>query len=422
MNIAILGESLLAQVSAALFASVGNKIVMLSNGCDHDAYAREPGLEQLYSEQQAAGRISSLNSTDVAVGQYDFIIVADASPDDLADPYQNMLNRAPDSCTHIILLTPSRIGEAQDFVRCLEGAGYSVSVSSIPLLVREGRALNDFSRPKSILIGCDDGKALPHIKRLFYPFNRVKNVIQTVSTKEAEFSNFATAAMLATRLSFMNEMAELAEKSGVDIEVIRECLGRDPRIGLEYLYPGCGFGGKTLTENVETIANELRHRNDDAGLLDAVLKINRRQKDILFRKIWRCFDTKLEDKTVAIWGTTFKPGSTSIEQAPAIQLIQSLLSQSATVRIYDPSGLDAIRDHFNEQPNLILADSAYNACDGADALAICTEWKEFWSPDYQQLKQRMKSPYIFDGRNLYDPELLEQAGFRYFAIGRGESI
>lgn len=422
MNIAILGNSLLAKVSAALFASVGNRIVMVSDGGGQETFNREPGLDQLYAEQRAAGRITTLNSENASQGPYDFIIVADVLPDELASDYPRALHKDTNHCSHIIILTPSRIGEADDMVQQLKRSGYSVSVNSIPLLVREGRALNDFSRPRSILIGCDDEKAQPHIKRLFYPFNRVKNVIQTVSTKEAEFSNFATCAMLATRLSFMNEMAELAEKSGVDIEVIRECLGRDPRIGLEYLYPGCGFGGKTLTENVETIANELRHRNDDAGLLDAVLEINRRQKDILFRKIWRCFDTRLEDKTVAIWGATFKPGSTSIEQAPAIQLIDSLLSQSTTVKVYDPCGLDAIKSRFGEQPNLLLANSAYDACKGADALAICTEWKEFWSPDYPRLKELMKTPYIFDGRNLYDPELLRQAGFKYFAIGRGESV
>ncbi len=422
MKIAVIGNGLVSQVSATLFASVGNHTVLFEHESLDDAFLKEPGLEHLYHEQHSSGRLSYLTKNEFSKTHYKFILLSETTPKEAFDKFRVELEPSITHGAYFIILTPSEIGEAQQFSSYLHAQGYRSVVCCIPLLVREGRAINDFSRPESIFLGCDDEAALPDIKQLLYPFNRVRNVIKIISTKEAEFTSFAGNAMLATRLSFMNEMASLAERCGVDIEVIRECIGRDPRIGQDYLYPGCGFGGKSLTDNVEKIARILRQRNDDAGLLDTVLEINRQQKDLLFRKLWRYFNTQLEGKTIAIWGATFKPGSSSFEQSPALQLIASLLDQSARVNLYDPSGAEPLRQHFNNNKNLTIANSSEQACEGADALAICTEWKEFWNPDFSQLIAALNHPVIFDGRNLYDPSIMKKAGITYFGIGRGERV
>ncbi len=462
MNIAIIGEGLQALVASALFASVGNQVSLIQQTPDSVESFKEPGLTSLIREQQNSGRLlhlSDWSESDLKNqnSHFDFILLSGISPDHVLSLYQPDLLHSTKNNTTIVMLSPAEIGEAEAFSVRLNATNAAnnkkqISVCCVPLLVREGRALNDFSRPESIIIGCDDDGVLAKIKSLFYPFNRVKNVIKLVSTREAEFSCFAGNAMLATRLSFMNEIASLAEESGVDVEVIRECIGSDPRIGQDYLYPGCGYGGKALAENVARVADQLSHRTDDLGLLDAVARINERQKDVLFRKIWRFFKSDLKGKHIAIWGASFKPNSPSIIGSPAIKLIESLIAQSASVSIYDPMALDSVREHFSLRDNvtlreniaqrenaallenastqtgindikgLQLANSADEALNQADVLAICTEWKEFWSPDFEQLKISLSHQAIFDGRNIMDPTIVEENGLKYYGIGRGKLI
>jgi len=220
----------------------------------------------------------------------------------------------------------------------------------------------------------------------------------------------------------MNEMADLAEQTGVDIEVVRECIGSDPRIGNDYLYPSCGYGGSALAENLAKIADALKTRTGDLGLLSVVAEINEKQKDVLFRKIWKFFGTELKGLKIAVWGVSFKPGSPSIASAPAINLIDSLLAQGASVKVYDPLASGNIRAHYSHVNSIEIAGNRDEALIGCDALAICTEWKEFWSPDFELIKSELNFPAIFDGRNLYQPNLLKKDGIRYFGIGRGERI
>jgi UDPglucose 6-dehydrogenase len=220
----------------------------------------------------------------------------------------------------------------------------------------------------------------------------------------------------------MNEMASLAERSGVDIDVVRECVGSDPRIGLDYLYPGCGYGGRALSENVEKISAQLQLRSDDLGLLNVVTKINERQKDLLFRKIWNYFESNLNGKVIAVWGASFKPGSSSINGAPAVRLIESHLAQKGKIRVYDPLAKEALQSYFGNQLGLVIANSSREAIEGADVLAICTEWKEFWSPDFDLLKNSLIEKAIFDGRNILDPAQVKKRGLRYLGIGRGEQV
>ncbi|WP_444994305.1 nucleotide sugar dehydrogenase [Aliikangiella sp. IMCC44359] len=420
MKIAVFGNGLQSHVVAALFASVGNLVDFF--GKENSNSLQEPGLFSLYQAQQDAKRLANLSAGSQVNKVYDFIVISDISPIQVVNTFKKIIEKSIKQGTTFIIFTPSEIGEVDQFSNMLESKSLSTFVCSIPLLVREGRAIQDFSRPDNIIIGCDNKEALPKIKSLFYPFNRVKNVIKEVSTREAEFSCFAGNAMLATRLSFMNEMANLAEKSQVDIDVVRECIGSDPRIGRDYLYPGCGYGGQALDQNVEKIASKLRSREDNLGLLDVVAKINERQKDLLFRKIWTFFETDLKGKNIAIWGASFKPGSSNIEGAPAVKLIDALLAQGATVSVYDPLALDKIRLLFHNSVNLHLVESCYDALEGADVLAICTEWKEFWSPDLNKLYKKLQFRAIFDGRNILDPVQVKTVGLKYFGIGRGESF
>ncbi len=422
MNIAILGQGLQSQVAAALFASVGNQVVIFESEQFVEIDLSEPGLNHLFQEQKSKGRLVHLEMITEEERLYEFVLLSGILSENLFSEHKEYLLNSIDNNTKFIILDPSKVGEAQQLSLLIESLHGDISVSSVPLLVREGRAIEDFSRPEIIIVGCDNKAKLSDIKNLFYPFNRVKDVIKVVSSREAEFSSFAGNAMLATRLSFMNEMASLAEKSDVDIDVVRECIGRDPRIGSDYLYPGCGYGGKSLVEHVAKVAEELSSRTDDLGLLETVSRINERQKDLLFRKIWRFFGGDLKHKIVAVWGVSFKPGSASIEGAPAVKLIQSLLAQSATVRAYDPWALNNLKNYFGKDAAIEICESSQDALLGADILAICTEWKEFWNPDFNFLSSSLKMKAVFDGRNIFDPKVLQEKEIKYFAIGRGKSI
>jgi UDPglucose 6-dehydrogenase len=430
MNIAIFGEGLISKVAAALFASVGNHVTVFHANKLEKAYVNEPQLEKLYAGQKDSGRLVEGDDEETARCDFDFILVADISLSSIFELFGTELEYSLKKQGTVINLTPSAIGESEKiYNQYLSSLNTDETLKSeykpiccVPLMVREGRSISDFSRPDNIVLGCDDPLQVAGLKALFYPFNRVRDVIKVVSTKEAEFSCFAGNAMLATRLSFMNEMAALADSTDVDIEVIRECIGSDPRIGNDYLYPSCGYGGHALSGNLSKVADALNDRNGDLGLLKVVAEINERQKEILFRKIWKFFHTKLNNIQVAIWGASFKPGTPSIAGAPSIKLIDSLLAQGAKVKIYDPLASNNIRSLYGNNVQIELAENRDDALVDSDVLAICTEWKEFWSPDFDLIKTSLHSSAIFDGRNLYQPTMLKELGIKYFGIGRGERI
>lgn len=416
MKIAVIGQGLKPVVCATVLASVGNDVVMHLTDENQDTEFTEPGLTRFYNEQISSGRLCRLEKVKNEFVA-EIIILADESPQEYYRSIPEALKSSVTQNAIHIILTPSYIGEAEDLEGKLTEYKSSSKVCCVPLLIREGRAVADFSRPNRIILGCDDKNVLNKVKSLFYPFNRVKDVIKIVVPREAEFSSFAGNAMLATRLSFMNEMANLAERLNVDIEVVRECIGSDPRIGKDYLYPGCGYGGAALDKNLEKVARELRSRSDDLGLLDVVSKINERQKDLLFRKIWAFFNTDLKGKRVAIWGASFKPGTANIDRAPAITLVDSLLAQECHVSIYDPLAGENLSNRYGD--SIDIGTNAYDVLNEADILAICTEWKEFWSPDFARIAATLKYQAIFDGRNLYNQNLLDEFNLKYYGIGKG---
>ena len=423
MNIAIFGEGLKSKVAAAIFASVGNQVFVFNATGLKKAFDNEPQLEALYLQQKKSTRLIEFQEEINNEIVFDYIVVADIELSSIFVLFEKQISKSLQNKGTIINLSPTEIGESEKIYKNyiaslkvndelnedldrIDTQNY-LPICCIPLLIREGRAISDFSRPDNIILGCDNSQQVEGLKALFYPFNRAKDVVKVVSARDAEFSCFAGNAMLATRLSFMNEMADLAEQTGVDIEVVRECIGSDPRIGNDYLYPSCGYGGSALAGNLAKVADALKTRTGDLGLLNVVAEINEKQKDILFRKIWKFFATELKGIKIAIWGVSFKPGSPSIVAAPAINLIDSLIAQGASVKVYDPLASDNIRALYGSgngvgnKNSVEIAENRDEALMGCDALAICTEWKEFWAPDFELIKSELNFPAIFDGRNLY---------------------
>ena len=422
MNILVTGDDLNAKVASSLFASVGNLVHVTELDSLNCQFNSEQGLSVLFEAQINAKRINDLDprllaSTSIA-SDFDFVIVSQIS--DAVSSIEALVRNPRFDKAIVIILSPSRIGEASGLKSKFFAKYHKISVASVPMLIREGRAVDDFSRPENIIVGIDSVQSFSMIESLFQPFNRVKNVVKVVSTKEAEFACFAGHAMLATRLSFMNEMASLAERTEVDIDIVRQCIGLDPRIGQEYLYPGCGFGGKALERNVKRVARQLKQRNDDLGLLDIVLRINDRQKELLFRKIWKFFNGDLLNKTIAVWGAAFKPGTSSIEDAPSLKLIELLVAQGALVKVFDLQANKNLKKYYESNDSVSVSNSSVDVLKDSDVLAICTEWKEFWSPDYSLLSSQLRSKAIFDGRNILEPQMAEKYGIKYFGIGRNK--
>ncbi|KAF0804255.1 NDP-sugar dehydrogenase like UDP-glucose dehydrogenase [Alcanivorax xiamenensis] len=323
-----------------------------------------------------------------------------------------------EQCELLINQSVFPVGTTEELREALAQRGRTVPVICLPDTLQEGRALNDFTRPEHILLGCDDRSGEILIREILRPFNRRQDVIQVMRPREAEFAKLAISGMLATRLSFMNDMVMLAEELDVDIEVIRQGVGSDPRIGDAYLYAGCGFGGPGFSRDVMNLTDALRSRRINTELLEQVLQINERQKEVLFRKFWRHYEGDVANKKVALWGAAFKPGSDRVDNGPALRLIEALWAQGVEVHVHDPLALPELTQWADGRGPLYTHQDGYHAARDVDALMIVTEWKEYWSPDWAMLKNKMSTPLILDGRNIYDPRYVKHQGFTYYGIGR----
>jgi UDPglucose 6-dehydrogenase len=308
--------------------------------------------------------------------------------------------------------------------RTLEERGVSVEfdVVSNPEFLKEGAAIADFMKPDRIIIGTDNPRTTELLKSLYEPFNRNRDRVISMDVRSAELTKYAANAMLATKISFMNELANVAERVGADIEKVRVGIGSDPRIGYHFIYPGAGYGGSCFPKDVRALARSAAAAGYEAQLLEAVEAVNNRQKHRLFQKLEQHYDGRLEGRTIALWGLSFKPRTDDMREAPSRVLLESLIAAGARVQAYDPEALDEARRLYPDVKNLSLHDSAYGAVSGADALAIVTEWQEFRSPDFGRLKEALADRVVVDGRNLYDPKLMELNGLRYYAIGRGHAF
>ena len=423
MKLLILGEDLVAWTLAAALASTGCRVHMTA--CDlPDAASEEvePDLSRLLDQQLEMGRLQldcgmdqlANNSLDLLIDARDF-----TSQEDLLAVVQEAgFPRL------VALVQPVPLGTTDTLQEQLNGfSSQPPQVVFWPNFIQAGRALESFTRVEQLLLGSRDAWATRQIKRLMQPFNRSLDRFRVMTPREAELTKVAINGMLATRVSFMNELAQLAERQDIDIEAVRQGMGADSRIGFQYLYPGCGFGGEAFLQTLEQLNTELSaSRTADQGLLTSVQTINNQQKDLLFQKLWRFYKANLAGKKVALWGCSFKPNTSSVSGSPALHLIAALLAHEVEVVAYDPRALPAVQKHFAGEVGLSVAASPEAAAVDADAILVVTEWKEFWNLDLVQIKETMKHPLLLDGRNIYHPEELAEQGWVYSGVGRGQVV
>jgi UDPglucose 6-dehydrogenase len=458
MKITIVGTGYVGLVTGACLAEIGHdvfcvdvdprKIEILNNG---GVPIHEPGLQEMLRRTRAAGRIRF--STDVKAsvehGDIQFIAVGTPPDEDGSADLQYVLaaarniGRYSNGFKVIVDKSTVPVGTAQHVRKVIQeeldarGLGaqsddlrHQFSVVSNPEFLKEGAAVDDFMRPDRIVLGIDDDEAGQHaremMKRLYAPFNRNHERTLYMDVRSAEFTKYAANAMLATRISFMNDLSNLADAVGADIESVRRGIGSDPRIGYHFLYAGCGYGGSCFPKDVQALAQTARENGHRLRILEAVEEVNDLQKEVLVSKITRRMGEDLRGRTFAVWGLAFKPNTDDMREASSRRVIAALLARGATVRAYDPVAIDESRRVFAldlaDKPadlaRLHFVESQKDALPGADALVIVTEWKEFKSPDFGHLKSELKMPVIFDGRNLYEPEAMAELGIDYFAIGR----
>jgi UDPglucose 6-dehydrogenase len=306
----------------------------------------------------------------------------------------------------------------------LKARGVAIEFDTVsnPEFLKEGAAVSDFMKPDRIVVGTDNPRTAELLKALYDPFTRSRDRMIVMDVRSSELTKYAANAMLATKISFMNELANLAERMGADIEKVRVGIGSDPRIGYHFIYPGCGYGGSCFPKDVQALARSAKDHAFDATLLHAVEAVNKRQKNLLFEKIQRHFGGNLAGRTVALWGLAFKPNTDDMREAPSRELMEALWKVGAKVRAYDPVAFKEAQRIYGDRPDLQIVKSANEALKGADALAIVTEWQEFRSPDFDNIKAELKQPVVFDGRNLYDPGFVKRFGLKYYAIGRGDNV
>jgi len=439
MKITVIGTGYVGLVSGTCLADVGNDVLCL----DLDAAKirtlneggipiYEPGLEAMVRKNEAAGRLRFTTDIEAAVahGVLQFIAVGTAPDEDGSADLQYVVAAARNVGRHMVgykvVVDKSTVpvGTA-DKVRAaiaeeLQARGEKIdfSVVSNPEFLKEGAAVDDFMKPDRIVVGAEDARAIELMRELYAPFQRNHERLIVMDVKSAELTKYAANAMLATRISFMNELANLAEKLGADIELVRKGIGSDPRIGFHFLYPGVGYGGSCFPKDVQALIRTAQEAGQQLQVLQAVEAANEAQKGVLARKIIQRLGADLSGKTFALWGLAFKPNTDDMREAPSLVLIADLLARGASIRAYDPVAAHEAQRILGENPRISYAATPMEALDGADALAIVTEWKEFRSPDFDAIKARLKTPLIFDGRNLYEPATPRKTGLEYFPIGR----
>ncbi len=439
MKVTIYGSGYVGLVTGTCLAEVGNEVVcvdidqrkidMLNNG---RIPIYEPGLEPLVTNNKEAGRLSF--TTDVAAGVdhglFQFIAVGTPPDEDGSADLQYVLAVAKSIGEHMneyrIVVDKSTVpvGTADKVHAQIKETlaqrrkNIEFDVVSNPEFLKEGAAIDDFMKPDRIVIGSNNPRTTELLRALYAPFNRNRERIVTMDVRSAELTKYAANAMLATKISFMNELANIAERLGADIEQVRIGIGADPRIGYHFIYPGCGYGGSCFPKDVQALERTAREIDYDAKLLQAVEHTNNRQKQVLFEKIQRHFQGELNGRTFALWGLSFKPNTDDMREAPSRVLMEALWEHGARVRAYDPEAREEARRIYGHRDDLQLCDNALEATDGADALIVVTEWKEFRSPNFDNIKASLTQPVIFDGRNIYDPNTLRTCGFTYYSIGR----
>jgi len=440
MRITVFGSGYVGLVTGACLADAGNhvvcvdvderKVAMLTQG---RIPIHEPGLDAVVKRNFDAGRLRFTTSAEEGVqhGLFQFIAVGTPPDGDGAADLRYVLAVANSIGEHMteykLVITKStvpvgtadKVREAVSASLAARQATIEFDTVSNPEFLKEGAAIEDFMRPDRVVVGTDSEHATELLRSLYEPFTRNRDRMIVMDVRSAELTKYAANAMLATKISFMNELANLAEHFGADIESVRLGIGSDPRIGYAFIYPGAGYGGSCFPKDVQALRRSADEVGYEASILTAVESVNNRQKRVLFEKIQAHFGD-LRGKTIALWGLAFKPNTDDMREAASRVLMESLWSAGAKVRAYDPVAMPECVRIYGQREDLVLCQTSPEVLDGADALAIVTEWREFRSPDFDAIKRALRIPAIFDGRNLYDPAQMARAGFSYYAIGRGQ--
>ena len=396
----------------------------------------EPGLDAYIKRNREAGRLEFTTDVEagVAHGLFQFIAVGTPPDEDGSADLQHVLAVASTIGGHmddyrivvdkstVPVGTADKVAERIQSVLDDREVNFEFDVVSNPEFLKEGAAINDFMKPDRIIVGTDNPRTTELLRALYEPFNRNHDRMITMDVRSAELTKYAANSMLATKISFMNELANVAERLGADIEQVRLGIGSDPRIGYQFIYPGAGFGGSCFPKDVRALAHSASAAGYDAQLLNAVEDVNNRQKTSLFSKISEFFEGDLSGKVIAVWGLSFKPNTDDMREASSRTLMEALWDEGAIVRAYDPEAMGETSRIYGERDDLVFCDSAREALVGANALAIVTEWQEFRSPDFDLVRTALADGVIFDGRNLYDPRQVEAYGLKYYGIGRGRSV
>jgi UDPglucose 6-dehydrogenase len=439
MKIAIFGSGYVGLVTGVCFAEMGNHVtavdisterVALLNAGECPIY--EPGLQSLIQKNLASGHLKFTTDSEAAITNSAVIFVGVGTPaaadgtvnleavESVARSIGQYLNeyRIIVNKSTVPVGTAARVEQIIQAELMGRGKQVDFDVVSNPEFLKEGAAIQDFMKPDRIIIGVESKRALDIISELYVPFNRNHDRLIVMDVRSAELTKYVANAMLATKISFMNEMSQIAEKVGADIEKVRLGIGADQRIGYHFIYPGCGYGGSCFPKDVQGLLGTAKDVGCDLALLRAVHQVNEAQKNVLFSKISQYFNGDLEGRVFGLWGLSFKPNTDDIRDAPSRVLMEALFSAGAFVKAYDPEAMENIAKAYPKHAKLVLCPQKESALADADALVILTEWPEFRSPDFDLIKSALKSPLIFDGRNLFDPARLKQRGFAYYCIGR----
>ena len=443
MKITVFGTGYVGLVTGTCLADVGHQVLCvdvdqakiegLKNGV---LPIFEPGLEPMVRGNFAEGRLRFTTDAAeaVAFGELQFIAVGTPPDEDGSADLKYVLAVARTIAQHMTnrkvvvdkstvpVGTADRVREAMEAVLAARQVEVPFDVCSNPEFLKEGAAIQDFTQGARIVVGTDSDHVRARLRECYSPYSRNHDKLVFMDVRSAELTKYAANAMLATKISFMNEMAQLAERLGADIEQVRLGIGSDPRIGFQFIYPGCGYGGSCFPKDVQALARTAAEVGYEAELLKAVEAVNNRQKNILFDKLDKVFDGHLRGKTIAVWGLAFKPNTDDMREAPSRVLMESLWAAGANVQAYDQEAMHETARIYGARDDLRLVSSRDEAVEGADALVICTEWKQFRAVDFQWLRGQLRSPVLVDGRNMFDPQQVKAAGLMYYAVGRADSL
>ena len=443
MNVTIFGTGYVGLVTGACLAEMGNKVVCVDIDAGKVERLKrgeipifEPGLEAIVQRNHAGGRLDFTTDAAPAIAHAELIFIAVGTPPDedgsadlqYVQAVARTIGRHLDHYAVVVNKSTVPVGTADRVREAVAGelkarnATVEFDVVSNPEFLKEGAAVEDCLRPDRIVVGSSSARAVAVLRKLYAPFNRNHDRMVVMDERSAELTKYAANAMLATKISFMNEIANIAERVGADVELVRQGIGSDPRIGYSFIYPGAGYGGSCFPKDVQALERTAHAHGYEARLLGAVEAVNRQQKGKLFELISRHFDGKLAGRTIALWGLAFKPNTDDMREASSRRLMEQLWGAGAKVRAFDPEAREETRRLYGERADLVLCEHAADALQGADVLAVVTEWKAFRSPDFAAVRAALAVPAIFDGRNLYDPAVVEEAGLAYYGIGRGRSL